>query len=190
MRITGSVLNNLDGGVLKVVFSDRDGTLTLPPPDRRVDSPEKLELYPDTLDALGYLAAHDFAIIIVTNQTGIAEGRISPDTYDRIERRLLEMLEPSGVQILKTYTCPHSRADGCICRKPKPAMLLDAASEFGINLEDSYMIGDRRDDIDLGINLGVRPILVETGTQVDDASGAIFVAVSLMDAAKYIVANE
>jgi D-glycero-D-manno-heptose 1,7-bisphosphate phosphatase len=175
---------------LKVVFSDRDGTLTLPPSDRRVDSPEKLELYPDTLDALGHLAAHDFAIIIVTNQTGIAEGRMSRDTYADIEERLLELLEPSGAQVLKTYTCPHSRADGCACRKPKPAMLLEAASEFGVTLEDSYMIGDRRDDIELGISAGVRPILVETGTQVDDTSGAIFVAATLMDAAKYIVAHD
>jgi D-glycero-D-manno-heptose 1,7-bisphosphate phosphatase len=164
--------------------------LTLPPPDRRVDSPEKLELYPDTLDALGYLAAHDFAIIIVTNQTGIAEGRMSQGAYAHIEKRLFEMLEPSGVQILKTYTCPHSRADGCACRKPKPTMLLEAASEFGVTLEDSYMIGDRRDDIDLGISAGVKPILVETGFQVDNTNGAIFVAASLMGAAKYIVANE
>ena len=139
---------------MKVVFSDRDGTLTRPPHDRRVDSPEKLELYPDTLDALGYLAAHDFAIIIVTNQTGIAEGRMSQDMYGRIEERLLEMLEPSGAQILKTYTCPHSRAAGCACRKPRPAMLLEAASDFCINLQDSFMIGDRRDDIELGNSAG------------------------------------
>jgi D-glycero-D-manno-heptose 1,7-bisphosphate phosphatase len=175
---------------LKVVFSDRDGTLTVPPPDRRVDSPEKLILYPDTLDALGHLAAHDFGIVIVTNQTGIAEGRMSLDTYARIEERLQEMLEPSGINILKTYTCPHNRASGCACRKPKPAMLLEAASAFSVELADSYMIGDRRDDIDLGMSAGVRPILVETGSQVDDHSGAVFVASSLMQAACYIVAHD
>jgi histidinol-phosphate phosphatase family protein len=174
---------------MKVVFADRDGTLIVPPPDRRVDRVEKLRLFPDTLDGLGHLAMHDFSIIMVTNQSGIAEGRFSEEEYLQVHHRLLEMLEPSGVRILKTYTCPHSRGDNCVCRKPKPSMILEAAKEFDIDLASTYMVGDRRDDIEVGINSGTKTILVETGSFPVATDGATFVAPDLLTAAKYIVTH-
>jgi histidinol-phosphate phosphatase family protein len=174
---------------MKVVFMDRDGTLIIPPEDRRVDSPDKLKLFPDTIAALKVLADNDFSIVIITNQTGISEGRFTAEEYEQITAKLADMIAPSGIKILKTYTCPHRRVDECDCRKPKPKMLLDAAKAFDVQLAGSYMVGDRQDDIDIGNNAGTKTILVKTGDFPVAGDDATFVADTLLDAAQYIVAH-
>lgn len=174
---------------MKIVLMDRDGTLMKPPADRRVDLPEKVQLFPDTIEALALLAQHDFKVIVITNQTGIAEDRFTKAQYQDITHHFLKLLAPSKIEVLKVFTCPHSRADNCGCRKPKPKMILDAAKEFGFNPEKCYMIGDRQDDIDIAKNSGAKPILVKTGEFMVEGREAVFNADSLYDAAKFIVAN-
>lgn len=166
---------------------DRDGTLIKPPADRRVDSPEKVRLFPDTIEALALLAKYDFKIIVVTNQTGIAEGRFTQVEYENINKRFIELLAPSKIEVLKVFTCPHSRADNCACRKPKPAMILNAAQEFSFEPKDCFMVGDRQDDIDIAKNCGARSILVKTGDFAVSGNDATFVVENLLEAAKLIV---
>jgi len=166
---------------------DRDGTLIIPPEDRRVDSPDKLRLFPDTISALKLLADNGFGIVIITNQTGMAEGRFTTEEYEQIGVKLAEMLAPSGIKVLKTFTCPHRRADECDCRKPKPKMLLEAAEEFEVDLNHAYMVGDRQDDIGIGNNAGTKTVLVKTGDFPVEGDDATFVADTLLDAAQYIV---
>ena len=150
---------------MKAVFLDRDGTVIVDPLDERVDTEAKITLFPDSIEALKYLADHDFGVIFITNQAGISEGRISLEDFDRINGKVLEMLAESDVKVLKTFVCPHGPTDNCVCRKPQPKMILDAAQEFNINLADTYMVGDRMSDITAGSNAGTKTILVKTANK-------------------------
>ena len=173
---------------MKIVLLDRDGTVIVDPPDERIDTEEKIKLFPDSIEALKYLSLNNFEVIFITNQAGISEGRINLEDFHRINNKVLEMLAPSGIKILKTFVCPHGPKDNCICRKPKSKMILDASQEFNINLSDTYMVGDRLSDINAGINAGSKTILVKTATnEVVVAEQANYTAETLLDAAKYIV---
>jgi D-glycero-D-manno-heptose 1,7-bisphosphate phosphatase len=174
---------------MKAIFFDRDGTLIVDPPDLRVDSSAELELLPDTLEALAKLSKLDFGVFLISNQAGIGEGRITRDEFTAIEDTFIKMLEPSGIKILKTYVCPHRPEDNCVCRKPKPFMILQAAKEFDIDLAESYMIGDRESDIMAGVNAGTKTILVQTGNNPVETNQATYVAPDLRAAIQYLAAQ-
>ncbi|MEA2701690.1 MAG: D-glycero-D-manno-heptose 1,7-bisphosphate phosphatase [Candidatus Parcubacteria bacterium] len=174
---------------MKVVLLDRDGTVIRDPEDERVDTEEKIELFPDSIEALRYLAEHDFSIVLISNQAGIAEGRITEQDFERINAKVLEMLSPSGINVLKTYVCPHAPEDECECRKPKPKMVREALKEFNLKPENVYMVGDRESDIMAGINAGTRTILVKTANVPVVAEQATYTAPNLLDAVKYTVAH-
>lgn len=173
----------------KAVFLDRDGTLIVDPPDFVVDRISKIHLFPDVFKAMKRLAELDYAVFVVTNQTGIAEGRLNEDDFFRLNNIMLELLEPTGVKILKTYVCPHGEKDNCDCRKPKPKLLLDAAREFDIELKQSWIIGDRASDIDAGRAAGTKTVLVKTGNVPVESKEATHTAADLLDAVEYIAAH-
>jgi D-glycero-D-manno-heptose 1,7-bisphosphate phosphatase len=176
---------------MKAVFLDRDGTVTFGVPKyERVDSIDKVELLPNTLKALELLAPLDFKVFFVTNQAGLAEGLITEAGFNTINGKALELIAPSGIQVLKTYVCPHGEQDNCECRKPKPKLLLDAAKEYGIDLGQSYMIGDRHSDVMTGINAGTKTIFVKTGSISEDFDQATYNAPSLLEAIEYIARQE
>lgn len=172
---------------MKVILLDRDGTVIRDPEDERVDKEEKIELFPDSIEALTYLADNDFSVIFITNQAGIAEGRISTEDFNRINSKIIEMLSPSGIKVLKTYMCPHVPEDKCECRKPKPTMILEAIKDFNLSPKDLYMVGDRESDINAGINAGVKTILVKTANISVTADQANYTAPNLLDAVRYVV---
>lgn len=114
--------------MMKVVLLDRDGTVIVDPPDLRVDKVEKIELFPDSIEGLKYLAENDVAVIIITNQAGIEEGRLTEEEFWQIHNEVLRQLEPSGVKVLKTYMNGEmKRPDNTDWRKPGPKMFLQAA---------------------------------------------------------------
>lgn len=176
---------------MKVAFLDRDGTVIIDPPDERVDTVEKIKLFPDTIEALGYLASHDFGVVLITNQAGIAEGRIDEADFWRLHNIVLERLAPSGVKILKTYMNgeefgPHASE----WRKPGPKMLLQAAEDLDLNLGDIYMVGDNLSDVQAGINANCKGgILVKTANKDVVSPNAIHTAQNLLEAVHYIVSN-
>ena len=88
---------------MKVIFFDRDGTLVIDPPDLRVDSIDKVSLFPDTLQALKLLADNDYSVVIITNQAGIAEGLLDEAKFWEIQNKVIDLLKPSGIKVLKTY---------------------------------------------------------------------------------------
>jgi len=178
--------------MVKVVLLDRDGTVIVDPPDLRVDKVEKIELFPDSIEALKYLADNDFAVILITNQAGIEEGRLNEEEFWQINNEVLRQLEPSGMKVLKTYMNGEmKRPDNTEWRKPGPKMLLQAAEDFQLDLSQVYMVGNAQTDIQAAINAGCRGgILVETATGEKVVSPeAIYTAPTLLDASKYIVAN-
>lgn len=174
---------------MKAVFLDRDGTLIVDPPDLRVDRISKIHLFPDAFKAMKRLAQTDYSVVLVTNQAGIAEGRLTAEDFERLNGIVLELLKPTGIKILKTYFCPHAPEDNCECRKPKPKMLLDAAKEFDIDLKNSYSVGDRLSDIQAGLNAGTKTILVKTGNTAVTSEKATYTAADLLDAVEYIAAH-
>lgn len=176
---------------MKVVFLDRDGTLLNDPLDERVDTFDKIELFPDSIEALKSLADNGFAAVIITNQAGIAEGRITEEEFWTIQNEVLRQLEPSGITFLKTYMNGEAGSDASEWRKPGPKMLLQAAEDFDLDLSEIYMVGDSQTDIQAGIAAGCKGgILVETARNHTVVSpDAVYSAPNLLDAAHYIVAN-
>lgn len=176
---------------MKVALLDRDGTVIVDPPDLRVDKVEKIELFPDSIDALKILAENGFAVVYITNQAGIEEGRLTEEDFWQIHAEVLRRLEPSGVKVLKTYmNGEKNKPDASDWRKPGPKMLLQAAEDFGLDLSQIYMVGDNQSDIQAAINAGARGVLVKTATGTDVTSpDAVYTAKNLTEAVKYIVTN-
>ena len=168
---------------------DRDGTVVADPPDERVDTIEKIEFFPDTIESLKYLADHDFKIIFVTNQSGIAEGRMTEEDFERINAEVLRRLAASGVQILHTYMSPQGSNEVNEWRKPGPGMLLAAAKDYNFDLKNTWMVGDRPSDVMAGVNAGTKTILVKTARVPAESKEATYTAPNLLDAVKHIVAN-
>jgi histidinol-phosphate phosphatase family protein len=176
---------------MKVAFLDRDGTVIQDPPDERIDSVEKIELFPDSIDALKYLADNDFGVVLITNQAGIAEGRLAEEEFWNIHNEVLARLSPSGVNILKTYMNAEAGSDASEWRKPGPKMLLQAAEDLQLDLKEIYMVGDNQSDIQAAINAGCKGgILVKTArNKVVESPNAVYEAPHLIDAVRYIVDN-
>jgi len=171
----------------KAVFLDRDGTVTVGVPTyERVDSLDKVELLPNTVEALTQLSNMGYLVFFVTNQAGLAEGLIGWDEFNEINNKALTLIAPSGIRIEKTYVCPHGENDNCECRKPKPKLLFDAAKEYDIDLANSWMIGDRPSDVMTGVNAGAKGILVLTGVPTVECDQATATLPSLVEAVQYI----
>jgi histidinol-phosphate phosphatase family protein len=174
---------------MKIVLLDRDGTVIMEPPDERVDKVNKIHLFLDTIEALKYLADHGFAAIFITNQAGIAEGRLTAEDFEEINRKVINMLAPSGIQILRTYMSAHGSDESNDWRKPGPGMLVQAATDFNLDLSKTFMVGDRLTDVQAGKSAGAKTILVKTALVNQEAPQADYTAPTLMDAVKYVVSQ-
>ena len=151
----------------KGIFLDRDGVII----ENRADyvrSWEDVEFLPGALKALAKLASTPYKIVVVTNQSAVGRGIITFDEAERINNQILRVIRQSGGRIDASYMCPHAPEEACGCRKPKPGMLLRAASELQIDLENSYMVGDALTDIQAGRRAGIQNnYLVLTGRGAD-----------------------
>jgi D-glycero-D-manno-heptose 1,7-bisphosphate phosphatase len=146
----------------RAVFLDRDGTLN----EEKVylADPDKLVIFPGTGPALRRLMDAGFLLFIVTNQSGIGRGYYTLDDMHRVNARLCEVLARDGVRFEKIYFAPEAPDQPSRGRKPSPQFLFDARDEFGVDLSQSYMIGDKLIDVEAGWNAGVKQsILVRTG---------------------------
>lgn len=142
------------------IFLDRDGTII---EDRGyLRNPADAVFLPGTSEALKRLQEY-FLLFIVTNQTGVAKGAITLADVDQVNRRVVATLAEHGVAIGDVYVCPHGREDDCRCMKPKPHFVKRAAELYGINLSESFVVGDHPHDVELAENSGARGIYVLTG---------------------------
>ncbi len=140
---------------------DRDGTII---EDRHyLADPDGVVLLPGAAEGLRGLAELGLRLIIVTNQSGVASGRIAPAALDAIHRRLLDLLEGMGVSIAGIYACPHAPDSGCDCRKPGLGLARQAERELGLDLNRVLVVGDKPADIGLGRGLAAPTFLVTTG---------------------------
>src|SRR5436309_2076746 len=134
----------------RAVFLDRDGVLVVPVfRDGRSFAPLNLgeyRFYPEAADCLQRLKQVGWALVVVTNQPDVGAGRVQREVVEEMHRRLAEALPVDAIK-----ACFHTRDDHCACRKPEPGMLFTAASELGIDLSASFMVGDRRSDSGAGL---------------------------------------
>lgn len=146
--------------VKQAIFLDRDGVII---EDRDYAyKPSDIQFLPRAIEALkevprGYLK------IIISNQSGIARGKFTAEQADLFNAALIQLMKKSGAIIDKIYYCPHGPDDGCDCRKPKIGLFEAAKKRYNIAYEKSWVIGDKSSDIQAGINIGARTILVRTG---------------------------
>jgi histidinol-phosphate phosphatase family protein len=118
---------------------------------------------PDVLQSIRRLAETGLPIFVVTNQAVISRGLASEADIAEIHARMIEMIVEAGGAITRVYHCPHDANEDCDCRKPKPGMLLRAQADYGIDLSRSFMVGDAWTDVQAGLSVGARSILVMTG---------------------------
>lgn len=143
------------------VFLDRDGTIN--EDTGYIDSFDRFRLLPNVFKAIQKLNQNGLHVFVVTNQSGVARGYLSMDFLVSLHKRMVKEFENNGCKINGIYICPHHPDEGCVCRKPRPGMLLRAAKEHGVTLHKSYVIGDKLIDIKLAHSVGTKGMLVLTG---------------------------
>ena len=154
----------------RAVFLDRDGTLI--EEGIYLSDPERVVLLPGAAVALSELRAAGFALVVVTNQSGIARGLYGEAEYHAVAGRLDDVLAEANSPVDATLYCPHHPDFGpaCECRKPATGMYRQAAAQLGLNLADSYYVGDRVLDVAPARELGGVGVLVRTGYGADEAA--------------------
>ena len=182
------------------VFLDRDGTLI--EEVGYLDRPERVTLFPWSVDAIRLLNRAGVRIVVLTNQSGVARGFFSEAVVEQVHQHIAELLADGGARIDAYYYCPH-HPDGriaeftraCDCRKPGRGLVDRAAREFGIDPAKSFTVGDRWLDVALARKIGGRGVLVRTGygvseeTKPVDGLAADAVADNLIAATSWILGS-
>jgi D-glycero-D-manno-heptose 1,7-bisphosphate phosphatase len=177
----------------RAVFLDRDGTLNVD--TGYVRNPNGVNLIEGAAEGVKRLSDAGFALVIVSNQSGIARGLMTLEQADAVDRQVLSLLRERGVAIAGTYRCPHfpqgrveAYATECDCRKPKPGLLIRAAADLGLDLPGSWAIGDSHRDVEAAYNAGCKAILL-TRSGLAKHSEGVYHAKNLPEAASIILSS-
>lgn len=145
----------------RAVFLDRDGTVNV---DKNyLHKPEDFEFEKGVTETLKYLFSKNYKLIIITNQSGIARGYYTVDDMNKLHEHMKILAKNSGFEFAGFYFCPHMPDAGCDCRKPGTALIEKAAHDHSIDLEHSYMVGDKESDMVAGSKAGLKTVLVGSG---------------------------
>lgn len=173
------------------VFLDRDGTINVE--KEYLHRIEDWEWIPGAIEAIRLINRMGYLAIVVTNQAGIARGYYDEAAVHSLHDQVDALLASEGARIDAYYYCPHHPEFGdvrvCECRKPGTGMLMAAQRDFDIDLENSYLIGDKALDIESAQKMDVRPILIMTGygkEQDRDVSAEVIRRQDILAAVEYI----
>jgi len=176
----------------RAIFLDRDGTLIAE--KNYLHKPEEVEIFSGAGKALKKLSAAGFKLFMVTNQSGIGRGYFTMADAEKVHERIVSELARDGVRFEKIYIAPEAPDQPSHGRKPSPQFLFDARDEFGLDLSQSFLIGDKLIDLECGWNAGVKKsILVRTGygagveRDCPEKIGAAIVVDGLPEAANWIL---
>ena len=166
---------------IKTIFLDRDGVI-----NKEVNYLYRIEEFvflDGIFEACKYFQSIGFEIIIITNQSGIGQGFYSKNDFKILTDWMLEEFQNKNIKILDIFYCPHSQNSHCNCRKPMPGMILEAQKKHGIDLNLSWMIGDKESDIISANTAGVKnTILLRSGHKIDEKSSkASFIKNSILE---------
>ena len=169
------------------VFLDRDGTII---EDRgHLSSINDVHFYPETIISLKKIQKQ-FELFIVTHQPGVSRGLLRMNDVEKINSYVCDVLRANNILIREIYVCPHERSELCCCIKPLPYFMLQAADNYAIDLERSYVIGDHPHDVELALNARAKGIYVLTGhgeKHRDQLQKDTIVLKNIKEATQYIV---
>lgn len=178
----------------KVIFLDRDGTINVE--KSYLHKWEDFEFEKNVIEGLKELKKMGYEFIVVTNQSGIARGYYSEEDLKALNSEMVKELKKYDIDILECYYCPHHPDKGldeyrkdCECRKPNPGMLLEGIKKYSVDIKNSFMIGDKKSDLEAGKKAGLKSILVLTGygkNVEDDVKEEYLIAKDLLDISKII----
>jgi D-glycero-D-manno-heptose 1,7-bisphosphate phosphatase len=170
----------------KAIFLDRDGVI-----NKEINYLYRIEDFQfinGIFEACQFLESLNYKIIVTTNQSGISRGYYTEIDFQKITKWMLDQFHKNNIEILDVIHCPHQPSDYCNCRKPKPGMLLSAKSKHSIDMEKSWMIGDKEEDIMAANAAKIKnTILVRSGHKINEKiTKAKFVIDSLKES-KYVI---
>jgi D-glycero-D-manno-heptose 1,7-bisphosphate phosphatase len=172
------------------VFFDRDGTLIDDVGYPR--DPAGVRLVDGAAEALAALRQAGFRLVVVSNQSGIGRGLVTEDEARSVHERFVSEFERHGVRLDDVRYCPHAPEAGCDCRKPAPGLLLAAADDLGLDLDASFMVGDKSSDVEAGHRAGCRTILLAPDGRAADrgpSTGADHVAHGWADVVGFVLGS-
>lgn len=172
----------------RFVLLDRDGTINV---EREyLCDPGQMELLPHAACGLRAMRRMGLGLIVITNQSGIGRGFFDEACLFAVHERLRQLLRAEDVELDGIYICPHLPEDSCRCRKPRPGLVEQAARDFGFDPRDTFVIGDKPSEIELGLAVGATTILVRTGygteTERNNVTHAAHVVADLAAAAAVV----
>lgn len=138
---------------MKVAFLDRDGVINEDP--GYIYKSDDFRFCEGTLEALKLLQSGGYALMIMTNQSGIGRGYYTEADYHQLTQWYLNQLAQAGIAISDIFYCPHTPDDHCDCRKPKPGLFEQALAKYPIDKEASFMVGDKQSDLDAAYAAGI-----------------------------------
>jgi D-glycero-D-manno-heptose 1,7-bisphosphate phosphatase len=181
---------------MHAIFLDRDGVICQNRTDH-VKSWDEFRFIPGVKNSLAALSKLDLPIVVVTNQAIIGRGIVPASVVEDIHQRMVAEIAAYGGRIDRVIYCPHRSEDKCKCRKPEPGMLLQVASEMGIDLSRSYLVGDAMTDLSAGQQVGCHTFLVLTGRGLQQllpalhlSNGCLTITRNLMGATAQILRME
>ena len=174
----------------KYILLDRDGVINQDS-DAFIKTPDEWRPIENSLKAIALLNQHDYKVVVVTNQSGLARGLFDEKTLNLIHQKMRDELAKIGSEIEAIYFCPHQAIDYCECRKPKAGLLLKFAADYNVDLTEIYFIGDSLRDIQAAQNARAIPVLVKTGNGVktlqQNPNLSLLTFENLYDAAKFLI---
>lgn len=172
----------------KAIFLDRDGVI-----NHEVGYLHKIKDFKfinNVFEACLYFQSLGYQIIVVTNQSGISRGYYGESEFHQVNDWMLAQFKSQGIKILDVFFCPHGPEDECECRKPKPGMLTQAQKKYGIDMDLSWMIGDKEADITAANAAGIQnTILVKSGHAIDEYNSKATFVQNSIEQAKTVVKN-
>jgi len=169
----------------KAVFLDRDGTVMVD--TGYCHEPDKVKLIEGAAEGLRLLSDDGFFLVIITNQSGVGRGYFGEKDVVAVSTRLHEEFRARGADFDALFYCPHHPLDECDCRKPRPGLILRAASEHNLDLHSSFTMGDQESDVEAGRYAGTRTVLISE--QGRSSVLADFHAKTLIEAAQLILGS-
>lgn len=143
---------------MNVLFIDRDGTLIHEPKGGYIDSLDKFKINPYVVESLQKLQSKGYRLVMVSNQPGLGTDKFPEENFIAPQNKLMEIFAKNNIMFEGTFFCTHFRVDNCDCMKPKTGLIDNFINNKSLNLEKSYIIGDRESDMQLAKNIGCKSI--------------------------------
>lgn len=154
----------------QAIFLDRDGVINKKPADHDyVKNWSEFVWLPTSKEAICLINQSGYLAIVISNQRGVARGLMREEDVEEIHKKMQQDLAKIGAKLDAAYWCGHDYSDNCDCRKPAPGLILQAASDFNIDLPNSWVVGDSDDDIAAGRAAGCQTFKIKTNGSLLDA---------------------